>query len=270
MKRKWLVVAGTLGVLAVLFFVVGPLIITRIISNTAVPIQESAPIKIKASGTVSLAGDYLILTTPQGKNNYILAGNRQNELKQFADKKNIIFVVGNLMTPKPKTVGNMAIRYRIEVTEFDTKDFEVGQKMTPQVADALRQKVAEKAAFREATLKKLGLNKNLDVISGKVFVLQNCFYTDNPKENLALLLVDKYNDQYLLYDFEKVWRPYDKFKKYDNNFIPNLTVVVVGEVSLPDPSVTLPATIKYVPFAAQKMYNSDLRKFNADELVARK
>jgi hypothetical protein len=260
MNSRIKLLLGLLVFAAVLFFVVGPRLLTWMINNAPRPTPlKTAPIRIKASGTISLIGEHtLVLTTPHGTNNYVLVGSRESELKQFAYSKQQVFVFGALMLPSPRKINNTVIRYWIDVAEFDTKDFEIGHQISAQVAASIKQKVAEKIAFRDATMKKLGINNSrLDVISGTLVVIPGVIYSD-PKEQTGLMVTDKYGDNYLLYDSGGIGKHYDDYNKF---FKKDMAVVVVGQVSLPNPTIILPGKTEYIPFAAKKIFNSDLSEF---------
>lgn len=263
--KKLKVLVGVLVVVAVLVFFVGPRILTWMINNSPTPkFLKAGDLKIKATGTLSVVDKHLILTSPRGLNNYVLVGAKESEMKRFVDKKQPVFVFGTLMLPESRKINTIAIRYRINVQEFDTKDFEPGQKLSTQVADSIKLKVTEKNAFRDATLKKLGIkDTRIEVVSGKLIVLQNLVYGNDPKERYGLMIMDKYGDYYLLYDWGGMKKPYEKYKKYLNL---GLEVVAIGQVTLPDPSVVLPGKMNYyIPFSTKKICNPDLSEFQVDQ-----
>src|SRR3989339_740968 len=259
MKSKMIVIAIVLIVAAILFFVAGPKLLTWMIKKTPAQVPvKTAPIKIKASGSLSQIDEHIVLTTPRGTNNYVLVGTRTKELQSLAGSKQNVFVFGSLMSPDPKNIGGKEIRYRIEVDEFNTKDFTIGQKLSTEVADAIKKKVQDKTTFREATLKKLGIkDPNMDVVAGKMAMVESCLYMGDPKEQFGIMIQDKYGDFFFLLNGGALKKPY---KQYLKIAAAEIEVIVVGKVSLMDPSVilTLPASISYVPFSAVKVYNSDL------------
>ena len=265
MKKALFIAVGAVFAAAVLFFFVGPyttLWLKRQVTHINKPTMK-APISIKANGTVSLIENYAVLTTPQGLNNYILVGGQEKELKALAGKKQTLFVFGTLMIPDPKTVGDKKIRYNIDVQHFDSKEFQVGKTPSTMQLTSIKKKIDEKAGFRNSTLQKLGMNKSTsDVLSGKLVVIQEAIYPGNSKEHAALTLTDKYGDDYILYDRGAMNKPYSRYLAFKGQDLP---VVVIGDVTLPDPALVVPGSTRYIPFNAVKIFNADLTPLIAPE-----
>jgi hypothetical protein len=191
-----------------------------------------------------------------------------------------MYVLGELVTGATTygKVGDKFIEYSINVATFSEAYARETDDLPPAVVESMRKKLSERSDFRNATLNKLGMKneirvqksavvsegKNkaqpestLEVINGKLHVL-NAVYTNDPKEQYCLEIVDKYGDSYLLYDKQGKLKPFDKYKKYENT-----ELVVIGEITLPDSSIQLKDKEEHIPFAVQKIYNEDLTEFVA-------
>jgi hypothetical protein len=224
---KWVI--GIIVVLAVVIGL-GPIFVARFVNKAFTPQKEliTAPLKIKATGTVSILNNLVILTTPHGTNHYILVGNQLNKITKQAN--NMIYVFGTLAKPTVDKINNMVVRAAIDVAQFDSKDFNVGAPLSEEMTKAINQKVKEQVELRAKVLTKLGLkDPNLEVISGKLQIFK-LFKVYESKTTTGLLVKDKYGDQYILNGPFKY--PEDEYAKLAGK---NYDVVVVGEMTTPDP-----------------------------------
>ncbi len=247
--KKWVI---GIVVAVVILVGVGPIFVAKIARKAFKTPKEliTAPVRIKASGTISRVGGYLVLTTPQGLNHYILSGPNVGKIVQQAD--NLMFVFGTIARPATKQIDKMAIRAAIDVIQYDTKDFAVGSTMSTQVAEAINQKVKEKAEFRNRVLTKLGLkDSTYDVISGKLLIGKSVLIRAG-KEMPALLVQDKYGDLYLLAGTFKYPR-----EAYKSLLGKDIEIVVPGELTVPSPEIMVLNYQNFMTFSAKGIYNKD-------------
>ncbi|MCB4790375.1 MAG: hypothetical protein LHV68_00645 [Elusimicrobia bacterium] len=240
----------------------GPIFVSYLAKKTFKPrkllIQE-APLKIKAHGTISILADKLVLTTPNGINNYIIytKDKDMDRLKKYANKKTEVYLFGKLVKAETNMLNKVKIRADIEVESFDTKDFNAGEIMTAQVAQAIKEKLREKAEIKAKVFAKLGLPKDsiLEVISGKLKVVNCIVFQGGSKQirGLNLLIQDKYGDLYALRADDPKYSA-EKFKKLASA---DLDVVVTGHLTVPNPNLLIPGLNNYMMFVAKDIYNND-------------
>jgi len=255
--RNWFI-----GIIVFLILIVGlgPIFVAKIARHVFIPrerVANEAKIKIKARGTITEIDKEMILVSPQEINKYVLAGPRAKELKEFAGKKTEVFVFGNLMVANPKKVGDVNVKANIEVAEFDTKDFDVGSKMTDKIADDIKAKIKEKIEFREMALKKLGqTGSDVNIIWGQ---LKSCkgmrIVKEVPKEVPCLYIEDKFGDKYLLSNvLNGIKSPIEDFAPFVNS---NYNVVVAGRFVVKDTDLLHIGLVNYTTLGVEKIYNND-------------
>lgn len=259
---KWAIGITVVVALAIGF---GPTLIEKMGYKISKQPKEStsAPVNIKVSGTISTIDGLTVLTTPVAKNHYILIGSKLDEISKVSDKT--VYVFGTLIEPKKTTkVRDMFIRASIDVSQFDVNDFTIGTPVSPEMLEAIKQKVQDQVELRTRVLKQLHLeNSGYEVISGKLVIIK-VLLLRQAKESTGLMVVDKYGDQYLLTGQLKY--PY---KDYASLADQNLDVVVVGSLQAPDMITILPMT-KVLPnftFGVHGLYNNNEE---LSEVIARK
>ncbi|MGA2090030.1 MAG: hypothetical protein ABSH12_01030 [Endomicrobiales bacterium] len=247
---KWVI--GVIVFLALLIGL-GPIFVAKI-ARRAFKLPHhliTAPLRIKAKGTVSLVNGIAILTTPRGMNHYILVGDQLNKITKQAN--NMIYVFGTLMAPATSKVNDIVIRAAINVSQVDLTDFTAGTPVSDQLSEAIRQKVKNQVELREKVLTKLGMkNSGYEVISGKLVIIKTVLLRQ-AKETYALLVKDKYGDQYVLCgQFKYPVEDYAVLSGKDFN------VVVVGEVTAPDPGILPLLSVEpHMTFAVKGIYNDN-------------
>lgn len=219
---------------------------------------------IRMYGQLSLVDGYVTLTTPNNLFCYILVANKNDEIREHV-RKSATFqksatIIGEVLPEVfEKKLGGHVVKYSVNVDQIDDTQFNEQDPVSPDLQNAIRAKLMERRDFREATLKKLRIKEaKTEVIKGKLSIL-NAVYADDQKEKYCLAIVDKYGDTYLLYDKQGKFKPFDRYKNFDNK----VTLVVIGEITLPNTSITLAQKEEYIPFAVQKLYNEDLTEFKA-------
>lgn len=229
MNIKAVRIAGIVVALAVVIAAVA-LLSPRLSKKSFKPQQKSvsAPIKIKASGTISIIDKMVVLTTPRGTNHYLLIGSQLDKITKHSDK--LIYVFGTMAKPAVSKIKDISVRAAIDVTQFDTKDFTVGSQMSDQMVQAIKQKVQEQTELRKRVLDQLRIKDvGYEVISGKMNVVKQ-FLLHTSQMETTLMVTDKYGDKYILYGEYK--HPREAYQKLTGT---DLDVVVVGEMSAPDP-----------------------------------
>lgn len=250
----WLV--GTVVVLVIVVGL-GPIFVAKVVKHIVKkPGQQiSAPVNIKAGGTITSVDKYIVLTTPNGVNNYILTGSRINELTKYASKKETVFVFGKLMKADPQNVNNVAIRARIDVADFSQNDFQVGTKLSQQVSDAIKSKIMEKVAFRDEILNKLKISTKYEVIKGSIFFDSYKNKTTN-QINSVLAIEDKYKDVYILIG-EGIFPIIENPAKYKN-----ATIIAIGNTT--NPLSNVPVKENVITFSVKEAYLEDMSKIEKE------
>lgn len=229
MNSKVIRIAGSVVALAVVIAAVA-LLAPRLTKKPFRPQPKSvsAPIKIKASGTISIIDKMVVLTTPRGTNHYLLVGGQLDKITKHSDK--MIYVFGTMAKPAVSKIKDISVRAAIDVTQFDTKDFTAGPQMSEQMLQAIKQKVQEQTEQRNRVLDQLRIKDvGYEVISGKMKVVKQ-FLLHTSQTETTLMVTDKYGDKYILYG--EYQYPREEYQKLAGT---ELDVVVVGEMSAPDP-----------------------------------
>jgi hypothetical protein len=229
----------------------------KLVSNVLHGKPGLAVATVRINGILSVAEGQLILTTPSKNASFFIVGPKKQELLGAAKKRKPVYVLGEFMPQTyPQSIGKTIIKYSVNVSTYSEKYFMDTDKMPESVIESIRMKLMERKEFREATIKKLGLqDERIEVIHGKLSLV-NAVYSNDPKEQYCLVITDKYGDSYLVYDKTGRLKPFSKYKA-------GTLLVAVGEISLPDASIKPLDKEQYIPFTAVNLYNEDLTEYQA-------